>query len=346
VSNAGTAPGDSTPDTETADSQLTATDATALVFPGQGSQAPGMGRLIHEHSLAARLAYEEASDVTGIDIVKVCFESDVDDLAETRATQPAVLATSVAFLRAMREKLTDVGERVRPRLFGGHSLGMFSAAVATEAISFRDALLVILERARLMSEFNERRPVGMASILGLERAVVEQICEAATHSTEDRVDVANHNLDTQIVISGDVSALERAMERARDLQARAIRLKVKVSSHTPLHNEQAEEFAWVIREIPIVDPSQPIVSNATSQLLASAAEVRREFEEQLRSPVFWTENVKRMEREGVDTYIEVGPGHVLSRMVKRISDQLTAVSLDDAREEPIPISVLPHTAGR
>jgi len=205
---------------------------------------------------------------------------------------------------------------------------------------------VILERARLMSEFNERRPVGMASILGLERAVVEQICEDATHSIDDRVDVANHNLDTQIVISGDVSALERAMERARDLQARAIRLKVKVSSHTPLHNEQAEEFAWVIREIPIVDPSQPIVSNATSQLLASAAEVRREFEEQLRSPVFWTENVKRMEREGVDTYIEVGPGHVLSRMVKRISDQLTAVSLDDAREEPIPISVLPHTAGR
>jgi len=322
------------------------TDPTALLFPGQGSQAPGMGKLVHEHSAAARLAYEEASDLTGIDLVKVCFESDIDELAETRATQPAMVTTSVAFLRAMREKLSEAGERVRPRLFGGHSLGMFSAAVAAEALSFRDALLIILERARLMSEFNAARPVGMASILGLEYDVVRQICEDATQSPEDRVDVANHNLDTQIVVSGDVAALERAMDRARDLQGRAIRLKVKVSSHTPLHNEQAEEFAWVIREIPIADPLQPIVSNATSRLLSTAAEVRREFEEQLRSPVFWTKNVQRMESEGVDTYIEVGPGHVLSRMVKRISDQLTAVSLDDAREEPIPISVIPHPSAR
>lgn len=322
------------------------TDSTALVFPGQGSQAPGMGKLVHEHSEAARLTFEEASDFTGIDLVKVCFDANAEELSETRVTQPAVVATSVAFLRAMREKLSDAGERVRPRLFGGHSLGMFSAAVASEALSFRDTLLVILERARLMSDFNADRPVGMASILGLELSTVEEICEAATQSTSDRVDVANHNLETQIVISGDVSAIERAMEQARDLQGRAIRLKVKVSSHTPLHYEQAEEFAQIIKEIPIAAPTQPIVSNSTSQLLATAADVRREFEEQLRSPVYWTNNVKRMEGEGVDTYIEVGPGHVLSRMVKRISDQLTAVSLDDAREEPIPISVLPHPTAR
>jgi [acyl-carrier-protein] S-malonyltransferase len=211
------------------------TDSTALVFPGQGSQAPGMGKLVHEHSEAARLAFEEASDYTGIDLVKVCFDADADELSETRVTQPAVVATSVSFLRAMREKLTDAGDRVRPRLFGGHSLGMFSAAVASEAMSFRDTLLVILERARLMSDFNAERPVGMASILGLDLSTVEQICEDATHSTSNRVDVANHNLDTQIVISGDVNAIERAMEQARALQGRAIRLKVKVSSHTPLH---------------------------------------------------------------------------------------------------------------
>jgi [acyl-carrier-protein] S-malonyltransferase len=322
------------------------TDSTALVFPGQGSQAPGMGKLVHEHSEAARLTFEEASDVTGINLVKVCFDADVEELSETRVTQPAVLATSVAFLRAMREKLSEAGERVRPRLFGGHSLGMFSAAVASEAISFRDTLLVILERARLMSDFNADRPVGMASILGLDRDTVEEICEDATHSGNDRVDVANHNLDTQIVISGDVTALERAMERARDMQARAIRLRVKVSSHTPLHYEQSEEFAEIIKEIPIAAPTQPIVSNITSKLLATAEEVRQEFEEQLRSPVYWTDNVKRMESAGVDTYIEVGPGHVLSRMVKRISEQLTAVSLDDAREEPIPISVIPHPNAR
>lgn len=323
------------------------TDPTALLFPGQGSQAPGMGKLVHEHSAAARLAYEEASDLTGIDLVKVCFEADAEELSETTVTQPAVVTTSVAFLRAMREKLSEAGERVRPRLFGGHSLGLFSAAVASEAMSFRDMLLVILERARLMSDFNADRPVGMASILGLKLATVEEICEDATRSTDDRVDVANHNLETQIVISGDVAAIERAMDRARELEGgRAIRLKVKVSSHTPLHYEQAREFAEVIKEIPIAAPTQPIVSNITSQLLKTAAEVRQEFEEQLRSPVYWTGNVQRMESEGVDTYIEVGPGHVLSRMVKRISDQLTAVSLDDAREDPIPISVLPHPAGR
>ena len=322
------------------------TDPTALVFPGQGSQAPGMGKLVHEHSEAARLAFEEASDLTGINLVRVCFDGDAEELAETRVTQPAVVATSVAFLRAMREKFAEAGERARPRLFGGHSLGMFSAAVAAEAMSFRDTLLVILERARLMSDFNAERPVGMASIIGLTQDVVAQLCEDSTLSPEDRVDVANYNLETQIVISGDVSAIERAMERARELQGRAIRLKVKVSSHTSLHYEQAEEFAQIIKEIPIVAPTQPIVSNITSQLLKTAADVRREFEEQLRSPVYWTDNVKRMEGEGVDTYIEVGPGHVLSRMVKRISNQLAAVSLDDAREEPIPISVIPHPTAR
>jgi [acyl-carrier-protein] S-malonyltransferase len=333
-------------DARTAIVGVNETDPTALVFPGQGSQSPGMGHLIYEHSEEARLTYEEASDLTNIDLVKLCFESDAEALSETRVTQPAVLTTSVAFLRSMREKLADAGDRVRPRLFGGHSLGLFSAAVASEAISFRDALAVILERARLMGEFNENRPVGMASILGLTIDRVNEICEAATHSGADRVDVANHNLETQIVISGDVGALERAMELARELQARTIRLKVKVSSHTPLHHDQSEEFAQVIRQIPFAVPSRPIVSNSSSELLATADAVRHEFEVQLRSPVYWTNNVEAMTREGVDTFVEVGPGHVLSRMVKRISAQVTAVSLDDAREEPIPISVLPQTVTR
>lgn len=322
------------------------TDAIALIFPGQGSQTPGMGRLVHQHSEAARRTYEEASDLTGIDLVAVCFEGNAEDLAETRYTQPAVLTTSVAIVNAMREKLSDVGRLVRPRLFGGHSLGLFSAAVASEALTFRDALFIVLERSRLMSNFNADRPVGMASIIGLDSETVREICEEATLSPLDRVDVANHNLDTQTVISGDVSALERAMERSRALQGKVIRLKVKVSSHTPLHNEQAEEFAQIIREIPIADPKQPIVSNRTSELLRNAAEVRVEFEEQLRSPVYWSQNVRQMTDQGVDTFVEVGPGHVLARMVKRISDRVTAVSLDDAEVEPIPISALPPEPAR
>ncbi len=187
-------------------------DPVALLFPGQGSQAPGMGHLLWEHSQAARETYEEASDYSGINLTKVCFEADADDLADTVNTQPAVLTTSVAFLRAMREKLTTVGESVRPRLLGGHSLGLFSAAVASEALSFRDAVFLILERARLMGSFNDDRPVGMASVIGLDEETIRQICEDVTHSVDDRVDVANYNLDTQTVISGDVTALERAMD--------------------------------------------------------------------------------------------------------------------------------------
>ncbi len=320
------------------------TDPVAMVFPGQGSQSPGMGRLVHAHSASARRTFEEASDVTGIDLVKVCFEGDADDLAETTFTQPAVLTTSVAMVEAMREKLSDVGRRVRPRVFGGHSLGLFSAAVAAEALTFRDALIVIVERARLMSSFNAGRPVGMASIIGLDSATVAQLCEDATRSLDDRVDVANHNLDTQTVISGDVTALERAMEHARELQAKVIRLKVKVSSHTPLHSEQAEEFALRITEIPLADPTRPIISNITSLPLRTAKELRQEFEAQLRSPVYWADNVREMARHGVDTFVEVGPGHVLARMVKRVQDSLTAVSLDDATEPPIPISALPDFA--
>ena len=317
-------------------------DPVALIFPGQGSQSPGMGRLLYEHSAEARLAFEEASDITHIDIARVCFDGSAEELAETRVTQPAVLTTSVAFLRAMREKLGDVGRAVRPRVLGGHSLGLFSAAVAAEALSFRDSLLVIVERARLMGSFIEERPVGMASIIGLDRDTVEQICRDATLSPADRVDVANHNLETQTVISGDLSALTRAMELARGLHAKAIQLKVRVSSHTPLHTEQAAEFAEMLRAVSIADPATPIVSNISSQLLDTATRLRAEFEMQLRSPVYWAENVRAMSQLGVTTFIEVGPGHVLANMVRRVADRTsTAVALDDAREDPVPISILP-----
>ena len=317
------------------------TDPVAFVFPGQGSQAPGMGKLVYEHSEAARQTFAEASDVTGMDLVKICFESTEDDLATTHNTQPAVLTTSVAIVRAMREKLAEVGATVRPRLWGGHSQGLFSAAVAAGALSFRDGLLLMIERGRLMGEFNARRPVGMAAILGLTADRVREICANATEGDHARVDVANLNDETQIVISGDVSVLERAMDLAKSVQGKAIRLKLKVSSHTPLHNEQAAEFAAIMRDVPIEAPARPIVSNITAELLRTAAEVRAEFEAQLRSPVLWAENVKRMTREGVDLLVEVGPGHVLAGMAKRISKELTVRSLDDAREAPVPISVLP-----
>ena len=329
---------------ETASNSPQTTEPVALLFPGQGSQARGMGKLVYDHSAAARRTYEEASEIAGMDLARLCFEGDEDELSETSVTQPAVLTTSVAIVAAMREKLSEVGRLMRPRLFGGHSLGLFSAAVASEAIDFRDAMLLIMERARLMSAMNKDRPVGMASVLGLDSDAVQELCEAATASPLDRVDVANHNLDTQIVISGDVTALERAIERARTLRAKVIRLKVKVSSHTPLHVEQAEEFTQVLRDVVFHDPLRPIISNITSRPLVVAADLKAEFEAQLRSPVYWAANVREMARQGVDNFIEAGPGHVLARLVRRISGEMTAVSLADATEDPIPISILPAAA--
>lgn len=329
---------------ETASNSPQTTEPVALLFPGQGSQARGMGKLVYDHSAAARRTYEEASEIAGMDLARLCFEGDEDELSETSVTQPAVLTTSVAIVAAMREKLSEVGRLMRPRLFGGHSLGLFSAAVASEAIDFRDAMLLIMERARLMSAMNKDRPVGMASVIGLDSDAVQELCEAATASPLDRVDVANHNLDTQIVISGDVTALERAMERARTLRAKVIRLKVKVSSHTPLHAEQAEEFTQVLRDVAFRDPLRPIISNITSRPLVVAADLKAEFEAQLRSPVYWAANVREMARQGVDNFIEAGPGHVLARLVRRISGEMTAVSLADATEDPIPISILPAAA--
>ena len=324
------------------DQSGTPTDPIAIVFPGQGSQAPGMGKLVFEHSEAARATFDEASSVLGMDVAKLCFDSTEDDLATTHNTQPAVLTTSVAIFRAMGEKLNEVGGTISPRLFGGHSQGLFSAAVAASALSFKDGLLLMIERGRLMGEFNVRRPVGMAAIIGLTADRVRELCDDATEGDHSRVDVANLNDETQIVISGDVSALERAMELAKSLKGKAaIRLKLKVTSHTPLSNDQSAEFATIMRDVPFEAPERPIVSNITAELLRTAADVRAEFEAQLRSPVLWAENVKRMTREGVDLLIEVGPGHVLAGMAKRISKELTVVSLDDAKEQPIPISVLP-----
>jgi len=312
---------------------------SAVVFPGQGAQSSGMGRRTYEASQAARDTYLEASEIVGVDLARICFESDEDALASTHNTQPAVLTTSLATYRAMREKFNEINFTIDPQFFGGHSMGMFTAAVASGALSFKDSLGLILERSRLMGSFNEARPVGMAAIIGLEYGVVSEVCSEATSGPDGRVDVANHNEDLQIVISGDVVALERAMSIVKGKQGKAIRLKLKVSSHTPLHESQASEFAEIVRKVEFKSPCAPIVSNIGSHLMVSGIEVRNEFEDQLKSPVMWANNVRKMISEGIELFIEAGPGHSLSRMIRRINSSSMAVSLDDARHHPIPISV-------
>ena len=285
----------------------------AMVFPGQGAQSSGMGRRVFEHSPAARETYAEASDYLGFDIAKICFEATEEDLASTENTQPAVLTTSFAMYRAAR---------------------------ASGSLSFRDSLNLILERARLMGGFSEARPVGMAAIIGLNYEKVKEICEQATAGPDCRVDVANHNEELQTVISGDSTAIEGAMGIAKSFRAKAIRLKLKVSSHTPLHEQQSDEFAAVVRKIKFQNPESPVVSNIGSHLMKTGVEIQSEFENQLKSPVLWADNVRRMVSEGVEMFVEAGPGHALTRMIRRINESSIAVSLDDARDPPIPISAL------
>ncbi len=317
----------------------------AMVFPGQGAQSSGMGRRIFENSHAARETYAEASDYLGLDIARICFESTEEDLASTENTQPAVLTTSFATYRAAREKFEELDIGFSPRLFGGHSMGMFSAAVASGSLSFKDSLSLILERARLMGGFNEARPVGMAAIIGLNYEKVKEICDQATVGPDCRVDVANHNEDLQMVISGDSTAIEQAMGIAKSVRAKAIRLKLKVSSHTPLHEQQSDEFAAIVRKINFENPVSPVVSNIGSHLMKTGVEIQSEFENQLKSPVLWADNVRRMVSEGVQMFVEAGPGHALTRMIRRINENTIAVSLDDADDPPVPISALTVDAG-
>jgi [acyl-carrier-protein] S-malonyltransferase len=301
---------------------VTADVRLAFCFPGQGSQAVGMGRAFHDASPAARAVFEEASDTLGFDVAKLCFEGPESELQLTANTQPTVLTVSVAGARLLAER------GLAPAVVGGHSLGEYSALVAAGALAFADAVRVV----RLRGEFmQEAVPVGtgaMAAILGAELPVVEAICREAADG--EVLDVANINSPGQIVVAGHRSAVERAVAvaPAHGIK-RTVVLPVSAPFHCRLMAPAAERLTAVLSEIRAADPRTPVVRNVDAELTTRADDVRPFLVRQVTAPVRWTDCVGRMAREGCRTFLEVGPGKVLTGLLKRIDSALTGVAVED-----------------
>jgi [acyl-carrier-protein] S-malonyltransferase len=304
----------------------------AFVFPGQGSQYVGMGKALFEASSAARRVFQQADDILGFKLSTLCFEGPAEELEDTINAQPAILTVSLACLAALRERLEAVGQKWQPpRFVAGHSLGEYTALVAAGVLDFGDALRLVRERGRLMKEQGDHRPGGMAAIIGLDRRSLEKACSRARVETRAVVSVANANSPEQFVISGDRVALDRAIELIRAAGARTVvPLRISIASHSPLMQQAAARLAEIIDRSPLRDPQVPVVTNIAGQVRTSADHIRAELATQMVAPVEWVGSVREMVANGVDTFVEIGPGQVLSRLIKRISGDVRAISLNDA----------------
>jgi len=299
-----------------------------FVFPGQGSQFVGMGRELHAESPAARAIFEQANDVLGTDITALCFNGPEADLEQTANQQPSILTVSIAHLAALRERANDLGRRLNPGFVAGHSMGEYSALVAADVLDFSDALRLVRERGRLMAESGVKSPGGMAAVIGLDMATLENVIRRARELGE--IALANMNSPLQTVISGEVGALVRAMDLAREAGAKRVaRLKISIASHSPLMQQAATQLSERLAHINLREPRIPVVANITGQVLQSAAEIKRELGEQLCRPVQWTRSVLEMTNHGGRTFLEVGPGNVLSGLIKRIDSSVQVVSYRD-----------------
>lgn len=296
-------------------------ECVAWLFPGQGSQAVGMGRDLAETYPAARAVFDEADAILGFALSELCFTGPKDTLDDTINAQPALLTASIATLRALEAQ----GELVQPKFVAGHSMGEYSALVAAGALTFAAGLRLVRERGRLMKLAGERAPGGMAAVIGVENRLVEEACQAVAG-----VQIANYNAPGQIVISGSKAGIEAASAWLKEHGVkRVIPLAVSIAAHSALMQPAVEEFAKAIAATPMVEPGVPLVANLTAQPILALADIRRELEGQLMGSVRWAESIEYMVAHGVTRFIEIGPGTVLSGLVKRINKEVEAISVGD-----------------
>jgi [acyl-carrier-protein] S-malonyltransferase len=295
---------------------------TAFVFPGQGAQWVGMGQYLYEAIPQAKEVFEEADDALDFHLSHLCFEGPDEELSATVNAQPAILTVSVACLRAASEL---AGELVSPAFVAGHSLGEYSALVAADVLDFADAVRLTRERGRLMHEAGLRTPGGMAAIIGLDDISMEEICQ------ETGVQVANLNSPGQVVFSGPKGAVVRAIDLATAMGARyTIPLKVSGAFHSSLMQPAAAGMARAISGLEFRQPRVPIVVNCTAQPMTTTAEIKEELVDQISSCVQWQRSVEYMVDAGVSTFVEVGPGKVLSGLIKRITREAQIVNVGDS----------------
>lgn len=303
----------------------------AVIFPGQGSQHVGMGERLARASKAARDIFRRADEVLDAKLSKLCFEGPADELQQTINQQPATFVTSMAWVAALQERWAALDQKIEPHIVAGHSMGEFTAAVAAGAISFEDGLLLVRQRGILMEEAGNEFPGGMASILGLPEAKVEEICREA--SRDGYVGIANSNCEGQTVISGALEPLKLAMEMAEKARARkVVRLPITIASHSPLMATASEGMTRELERMAMTDPGQPLVGNVNAELLETHPKVYIELRDQLLNGVRWTKSVEQMKEQGVDLFLEAGPGNVLTRLVRRIDYGVNSLSLSDDNE--------------
>lgn len=304
------------------------TTRCAFLFPGQGSQKMGMGLDLARNYPEAHLIFEKADEILHYSISRVAWEGPVEELDNTINTQPALLAHSAACLTVLQDQLPEL----TPMFIAGHSMGEISALIAAGVSTLEYALQLVHQRGILMDRSGRQSPGGMAAILGLDIPILDSICNQAS-SGEDIVQVANDNCPGQVVISGTNPALERAVELAQIAGARkTIRLPVSIAAHSPLMASAQKDFTTTLNTIPFNDPSIPLISNVTAQPLLSQETIRQDLQDQLTHRVRWNESIQYMIRNGVNTFIEIGSGSVLTGLVKRISREVTCFSIEGPRD--------------
>jgi [acyl-carrier-protein] S-malonyltransferase len=294
-------------------------DKVALVFPGQGSQVVGMGLDLYQGSHLAREVFEEADQALGFPLSRLCFEGPEEELRQTINAQPAIMAVSMACLKVAAE----LDSWSQPSFVAGHSLGEYTALVAAGVLPFTDAIRLVRERGRLMHEAGLVMPGGMVAIMGLDWDLLERLCR------KTGVQIANINSPNQIVLSGEVAALGRAMELAEARGARAIPLNVSGAFHSRLMESAAQELTRTISQLEFRAPQVPIVINTTAQPVTTANALREELPRQIYHCIHWMHSVEYMIKSGVSTFIELGPGRVLSGLIKKIDKGSRVLSMSD-----------------
>lgn len=280
----------------------------AYVFPGQGAQFTGMGLDLYERSAEAKQLFERANEILGFPITDIMFEGSADDLKQTKVTQPAIFLHSVILSKVM-------GDSFRPDMVAGHSLGEFSALVANGALNFEDGLKLVSRRALAMQEACEMKPSTMAAVLGLADDVVEEVC----NSIDGVVVPANYNCPGQLVISGEIEAVEKACEAMKEKGAkRALLLPVGGAFHSPLMEPAREALATAIEQTVFNTPVCPVYQNVTTTAVTDPEAIKENLIAQLTAPVKWTQSVQQMIADGAQLFTEVGPGKVLQGLVKKI----------------------------
>ncbi len=289
----------------------------AFVFPGQGAQFPGMGKDLYDNSSEAKKLFDKANEILGFDITKIMFEGDVEDLKQTKVTQPAIFLHSVLLAKTLKD--------FAPDMVAGHSLGEFSALVANGALTFEDGLKLVSQRAMAMQKACEMEPSTMAAIVGLEDAVVEDVCA----SIDDVVVPANYNCPGQLVISGSEAGIDKACEILKEKGAkRALKLVVGGAFHSPFMEPAREELAAAIEATTFSKPVCPVYQNVDAKPVSDPETIKANLIAQLTAPVKWTQIVQNMIADGATSFTEVGPGKVLQGLVKKVDRSMETIGVN------------------